>query len=40
LPDKRDLPDYYSTITNPISLQEIEVGDSAAPWGVEALGRG
>lgn len=25
LPDRRDLPDYYKVITNPISLQEIEV---------------
>jgi hypothetical protein len=25
LPDRRDLPDYYKVITNPISLTEIEV---------------
>lgn len=25
LPDKRDLPDYYAAIKNPISLSEIEV---------------
>lgn len=25
LPDRKDLPDYYKVITNPISLQEIEV---------------
>lgn len=25
LPDRKDLPDYYKVITNPVSLQEIEV---------------
>lgn len=24
-PDRKDLPDYYKVITNPVSLQEIEV---------------
>lgn len=25
LPDRKDIPDYYRTIKNPISLEEIEV---------------
>jgi len=28
LPDRKDLPDYFKVITNPVSLSEIEVSHS------------
>lgn len=31
LPDRKDIPDYYRTIKNPISLEEIEVCSASAP---------
>lgn len=30
LPDRKDIPDYYRTIKNPISLEEIEVCPASA----------
>jgi hypothetical protein len=34
LPDRRDLPDYYKVITNPISLSEIEVSFADRRWAM------